>query len=75
MAGTGSPFPIPAFIILSSFTGVTDKKIPLTFIVISAIYLGGQIYDAVFVRDNISNLTHILGGVVGGVLGFRMNRR
>ena len=63
-----------AFIILSSFTGVTDKKIPLTFIVISAIYLGGQIYDAVFVRDNISNLTHILGGVVGGVLGFRMNR-
>ena len=27
-----------------------------------------------FIQDNISNLTHILGGLVGAVLGFVMNR-
>lgn len=63
-----------AFILLSSFTSIKDGKLPLTFILVAAIYIGQQVYDGIFVKDNISNLTHITGGVVGSALGFVMNK-
>lgn len=59
-----------AFILLSSITGIKSKEIPLTFIIVAVIYLGGQIYDGLFVKDNVSQLTHIVGGLVGAVLGY-----
>lgn len=62
-----------AFILLSSFTSNNDGRIPLTFIVVAVIYLGGQIYDGLFIKDNVANLTHIIGGIVGAVLGYTMN--
>lgn len=62
-----------AFILLSSFTSIKEEgEIPMTFILVAAIYIGGQIYDAIFVDDNVSNLTHILGGAVGSGWGFKM---
>lgn len=64
-----------AFIIMSSLTDMKSGKIPLTFILISIIYIGGQIYSAIFVHDNVSNLTHIIGGIIGGFVGFSLNRR
>lgn len=63
-----------ALILLSSLTSIQEGKIPLTFILVAVIYIGGQIYDGIFVRDNVSNLTHILGGAVGAGLGYIMNR-
>ena len=63
-----------ALILLSSFVSIKEGTIPLTFILVVVIYIGGQIYDGIFVKDNISNLTHILGGVVGATLGFVMNK-
>ncbi|HQM00437.1 MAG: rhomboid family intramembrane serine protease [Ruminococcus flavefaciens] len=61
-----------AFILLSSFTSIREGKIPLTFILVVLIYIGGQIYDGIFVKDNVSNLTHIIGGGVGSGLGYVM---
>lgn len=61
-----------AFILLSSVTGSEQNEIPLTLIVIAVIYLGGQIYAGFTTSDNISNLTHILGGLVGGVCGLSL---
>lgn len=63
-----------AFILLASFTGFKDGKIPLTFILVAIIYIGGQVYDAIFVQDNVSNLTHIVGGGVGSILGYIMEK-
>ncbi len=63
-----------ALILLSSFTSFKDGKIPVTFILVAIIYIGGQIYDGIFVQDNVSNLTHIIGGGVGSGLGFVMNK-
>lgn len=63
-----------ALILLSSFTCVREGEIPLTFILVAVIYIGQQVYEGLFVQDNISNLTHILGGLVGAGLGFAMNR-
>ncbi|MBP7186812.1 MAG: rhomboid family intramembrane serine protease, partial [Ruminococcus sp.] len=61
-----------AFILLSSFTSIRDGRIPLTFILVVLIYIGGQIYDGIFVKDNVSNITHIIGGGVGSGLGYVM---
>jgi len=64
-----------AFIILSSITGFNEKEIPLTFILVAVIYLGQQVYSGLFVKDNIANFAHIIGGLVGAVMGFGLNRR
>lgn len=63
-----------AFILLSSFTSFREGKVPVTFMLVAIIYIGQQVYDGIFVQDNVSNLTHILGGGVGSGLGFIMNK-
>ncbi|MCI8484340.1 MAG: rhomboid family intramembrane serine protease [Lachnospiraceae bacterium] len=63
-----------ALILLSSLTCMKEGTIPITFILVAVIYIGQQVYDGIFVRDNVSNLTHIIGGVVGAGLGFVMNK-
>lgn len=63
-----------AFILLSSFTSIKEGKIPLTFVLVAFMYIGEQVYDGLFIKDNVSNLTHILGGIVGSGLGFVMNK-
>ena len=64
-----------AFILLSSFTRLNEREIPLTFLLVAAIYLGQQIYEGITAHDNVSNLGHIIGGVIGAVVGFALNRR
>ena len=64
-----------AFILLTSFTSFRQGEIPLTFILVFAIYIGQQIFEGMFVRDNVSNLSHIIGGLIGAVVGYRFNRR
>lgn len=63
-----------AFILLASITGGEDRTIPLTFILVAILYIGEQVYDAVTARDNISQVSHIVGGLTGSVLGFVMKR-
>lgn len=63
-----------ALILLSSFTSMREGEIPLTFLLVAVIYIGQQAYEGLFVQDNVSNLTHILGGMVGAGLGFVMNK-
>lgn len=64
-----------AFILLASMTGFREREIPLTFILVAVLYLGQQVYEGVFVSDNVSQLTHILGGCVGAIVGFRIARK
>jgi len=64
-----------AFILLSSFTSFREKEIPLTFIIVAVIYLGQQIYQGIFIEDNISNMAHIIGGIVGSGAGYVLNKK
>lgn len=64
-----------AFILLTSFTEFREGEIPLTFILVALIYLGEQVWEAAAVRDNVSNLSHILGGAVGSGAGYLLNER
>lgn len=61
-----------AFILLSTFTNIKDEKVPITFILVAMIYMGQQVYDGIFLRDNVSNFAHIVGGLTGTGLGFVM---
>lgn len=63
-----------ALILLSSFTSLKDGEIPLTFILVAVIYIGQQVYAGIFVQDNVANFTHILGGLVGSCLGYKLNK-
>jgi len=63
-----------AMILLSSITSTDGHTIPLTFILVAVLYIGQQVYEGIFVADNISQLGHIVGGVVGTALGFVMSR-
>ena len=63
-----------AFILLSSITATADGAIPVTFILVALLYIGQQVYEGLFVADNVSQLGHIIGGVVGSALGFVMKK-
>ena len=64
-----------ALIMMSSVTTVKDDgTIPLTFVLVAVLYIGQQVYQGIFEEDNISQLTHIAGGVVGAVLAFVMQK-
>ena len=63
-----------AMVLLSSITSTDGTTIPLTFILVAVLYIGQQVYEGIFVADNISQVGHIVGGLVGSVLGFAMSR-
>ena len=64
-----------AFILMSSFTGFKEGEIPLTFILVAVFYIGQQVFEGLTVNDNISNTSHIIGGIVGGFFGYILNVR
>ena len=61
-------------ILLSSFGGVRNGVIPITLILVAVCYLGGELWDAIFKQDNVSQLTHIVGGLCGTVMGFILSK-
>ena len=60
-------------ILLSSLASMKQNCIPLTLILVAAIYLGGELVNGLTVSDNISQLTHIIGGVCGAIFGITLN--
>ena len=64
-----------AFILLTSFTGFKNGEIPMTFILVTIIFIGQQIFDGLTVKDNISNISHIVGGMVGAFAGYNLNKK
>ena len=63
-----------AFIVLASFTGFKAGEIPLTFILVVIIFIGQQVYEGIAIQDNISNMAHIVGGIIGACVGYGLNK-
>jgi len=61
-------------IVMSSLAGMKDGCIPLTLILVLILYVGGEVVDGVVLSDNVSQLTHIIGGVCGAFLGLSLHR-
>jgi len=61
-------------ILLSSFTNIRSGEIPLTLLLVIALYLVRE-FVAALTPDSVSQLTHIAGGLCGGLFGFVFARR
>lgn len=61
-------------ILLASLANVRGGEIPLTFLVVAVIYMGGEIVHS-FNNDGISHMAHLVGGAVGAAFGFIGARR
>lgn len=57
------------FILLSSLTNFRSGEIPLTFILVAILFLGGE-FASSFQVDNVSQFAHILGGICGTLFGY-----
>jgi membrane associated rhomboid family serine protease len=62
-------------IVLASTANIKEGEIPLTFIAIATLYLGGEVYKAVASsNDGISHMAHLCGGIAGAAFGFLGSR-
>ena len=61
-------------IVMSSLSGMREGSIPLTLILVLVLYIGKEVIDGVTLSDNVSQLTHIIGGLCGAFLGLSMRR-
>lgn len=55
------------------FIDFREGEISITFILVAAIFIGQQVYEGIAVQNNISNMTHIVGGIVGAIIGYGLN--
>jgi membrane associated rhomboid family serine protease len=60
-------------VLLSSFTNIRQGEIPITFILIVALYIIREFVNALN-PDTVSQLAHIAGGLVGGAFGFLFSK-
>lgn len=60
-------------ILLSSFTNIRAREVPLTFLLVVALYLVRE-FVAALAPDSVSQLSHIAGGLCGGLFGFLFAR-
>ena len=57
-------------VMLSSLAGMKAGSIPLTLILVALLYLGNEVYAAIFVRDGVAHFMHLVGGACGTGFGF-----
>ncbi|MEG0166474.1 MAG: rhomboid family intramembrane serine protease [Ruthenibacterium sp.] len=62
-------------IMLSSLSGMESGKIPLTLILVAVLYLGQEVYAAIFVQDTVANFMHLVGGACGTGFGLIWGNR
>ncbi len=62
-------------IVMLSVTSTRGGGIPLTMVLVLVLYIGKEILAGVTSIDNISQLTHIIGGICGLVLGLSFKGR
>ena len=60
-------------LLVERFT-VLEKITPWAALVL-LLYIGGEIVNGVTLRDNVSQITHVIGGLCGAVLGLTMRSR
>lgn len=62
-----------AFILLSSITG-DEAGLPLTLVFVAILWIGSEVYTGLTANDSISHLTHIIGGIIGAIIGMRFKK-
>ena len=65
IGGSGIAFML---ILLSSFSNIRTREIPLTFIMVAILFIGGEVIS-ILKADNISQFAHLCGGFIGACYG------
>ena len=63
-----------AIALTAMVSGMKNGCIPITLVLVLLLYLGGEIIDGITLKDNISQLSHIVGGICGALLGISMRK-
>ena len=64
-----------AFILLMAFSNMKEGELPITAILVALIFIGQQVYEGFFLSDNVSNISHIIGGIIGVLVGYNISRK
>jgi membrane associated rhomboid family serine protease len=59
--------------LMASFGGAKNGVVPITTILVAVIYLGGELWNAIFQENDIAELAHVIGGVCGMLMGFALS--
>ncbi|MDR1062181.1 MAG: rhomboid family intramembrane serine protease [Clostridiales bacterium] len=62
-------------ILLASFANFNSGGLPLTVLLVGALYIGNEVLNGLFRADNVSQSSHIIGGLCGAVFGFTHRNR
>ena len=73
--GLGASGIVYSLILLTSFTNFKKGEIPMTFILIFITYIITEVFNGIFLNDNIGHSAHVIGGIVGAILGYKLNRK
>ena len=57
-------------ILMASFTNIRQGKLPITVLLVAVLYIGNEVLLGLFTTDNISRISHIIGGLCGAVFSF-----
>ncbi len=60
-----------ALIILVSIVNVKTHSLPLSFVIVFVLFIGSELIQSLE-QDNISQMAHIVGGIIGAVFGFNL---
>jgi membrane associated rhomboid family serine protease len=60
-----------AFIILVSIVNVKRGSFPLSFVLVFVLFIGSEMIQGLE-KDNVSQITHIVGGITGAMFGFKL---
>ncbi len=61
-------------ILMASMGGMRSGCVPLTLILVGVFYIGNEVSAALSAADDVSQLSHIIGGICGAVFGFMLGR-
>ena len=56
-------------ILMASFTNIRQGRLPVTVLLVAVLYIGNEIMLGLFTVDNVSRISHIIGGLCGAVFG------
>jgi len=56
-------------ILMASFTNIKQGRLPITVLLVAILYIGNEVMLGLFTVDNVSRISHIIGGLCGAVFG------
>ena len=73
--GVGASAIVFMLILMASFTNIRQGRLPITVLLVAILYIGNEIILGLFVVDNVSRISHIIGGLCGAVSGIIVHKR